>query len=112
MGYRSDGRIYLSNKALELVPTGVLLTLNDDMEKVPDSENEFAFYEWRWYESYPEVKHIQDMFIRFHDPDFQRENGITQEDFDICIIAEDSELIDEDLYTHSKYCTRRIMDYV
>jgi len=73
MGYRSSGKIYLSDEALELLTD----ELKDDLknwEKVTD--NIWAFYGWKWYggtHGYKEVVMWEDFMNMLHDKDIPYE---------------------------------------
>jgi hypothetical protein len=105
MGYRSNGKLYMKGNAYNLLPTALLAELAEDWEKDDTSfEKEgyviYSFYDWKWYESYDEVKEWNAFFS-----DLEDNESIQDSDWDFIVIGEDNAIVDhrtnEHLYVSS-----------
>jgi len=50
MGYRSCGKLYLSDKAKQLLPNTLIASLEEDWDS--EGNGIFGFYDWKWYSGY------------------------------------------------------------
>lgn len=82
MGYRSDGAIYLSEEALDLLPKELKDDLAESWEQDKEDENVFSFDSWKWYSSYPIIQ-LWEAFM-----DMMDDEGIN---YDFIRIGEDSD---------------------
>lgn len=91
MGYRSNGKIWLSEEAQKELPISLKEDLKDNWEK--ESGNCWSFYDWKWYETYDDVK----LWIKFmkicEDKELFYEFARTGEEL------EDNEIIGTEPYT-------------
>lgn len=96
MGYRSDGKLYLSEKAQALLPENLRKDLDNDWEE--NSPTLWSFYEWKWYPSYPDIKAWETFFA-----ELEANDDISEEDWDFIAVGEDGAVHEH--RTQSKFYT-------
>ena len=88
MSYRSDGWLYLSNKALEVIREdeedkefidGFLKELEEHETKV----NVWLFEDWKWYDTYTDVRKLNKLLDKLGDREMWDE-------YDLLVIGEDN----------------------
>jgi len=87
MGYRSDGKLYLSEKAQELLPKELKESLELDWDN--NGEGMYSFYYWKWYTDYEDVRQWYKFFRTLDASDEVDEN-----DYDLLVIGEDYAVVE------------------
>jgi hypothetical protein len=105
MGYRSQGRIYLSDKAQQLLSPELRKSLDTDWDKDTGYDNVWSFDYWKWYSQYEDIK-IWEEFIKL----LSDHSDIEDKDWDICIVGEDGAIYEGIQNTYSKFNTYTIIE--
>ena len=84
MGYRSDGMIYLSEEAQELLTDELKFALTDWKQ---ESDNIWSFEDWKWYYSYPDVKIWEEFMNMLEEKDIEYDFARIGEEVDDVEIA-------------------------
>ena len=100
MGYRSNGKLYLTEKVHALLSDELKNELNEEWEcETTSFENDgymlYSFEDWKWYESYEDIR----KWNYFFDMLKEHEN-IEDEDWDFIVIGEDNAVIDHRTQEH------------
>lgn len=91
MGYRSEGKLYLSNKIV--VPDNVKQNLSEWENIIQtDDGTIYEFFDWKWYDSFEDVKLIND-FV------YTLSQEYDDEDYDFIVVGEDNAIIHQATYT-------------
>jgi len=100
MGYRSDGWLYLSNKALEVIREdeedkefidGFLKELEEHETKV----NVWLFEDWKWYDTYTDVRKLHKLLDKLGEREMYDE-------YDLLVVGEDN-VLDMDYHTETAF---------
>lgn len=102
MGYRSDGAIYLSEEAQELLTDELKKDL-EEWEKNEIEENVWNFEYWKWYSDYEDVARWEDFMAMLG----KEENHHIEWDF----IRIGEEPDDTEISTGEKFGVSRIISY-
>jgi len=97
MGYRSNGKLYVTQKVFDLIPEELKLDLAENWDK-ESTNNEFmifSFEYWKWYASYEDVKSWNSFFNSL-----ELKPEIEEDDWDFIVVGEDSAIIDHRTETH------------
>jgi len=100
MGYRSDGAIYLPQKAYFLLPDELKQDLKDNWHKDEDVENVWRFCGFKWYDSFKEIQAWEDFMHKLNE---------VKEKYDFIRIGEDLE--DMNVRTHEMFYINRTIGY-
>ena len=97
MGYRSNGKLYVTQKVFDLIPEELKLDLaeNWDKESTDDEYMIFSFEYWKWYDSYEDVKSWNNFLNSL-----AWAPGIEEDDWDFIVVGEDNAIIDHRTETH------------
>ncbi len=80
MGYRSEGKLWISKEVA--IPEDVQKTL-DEMD-YNDKTNIYSFKYWKWYSDYEEVQTVEDFLEDLH-----------AELWDFAVVGEDGDIVYE-----------------
>lgn len=116
MGYRSEGKLYLSDKAKKLLPNELRESLINDW--TDEGDGVYAFYDWKWYSSYDDIKAWESFLSTLYD--YTYEDGpldddpnyvqLSEDDWDITIVGEDGAIYEDALRTYSKFVTYTVIE--
>lgn len=107
MGYRSEGKLYLSKKAFRLAPQKIKDELLKDWEIEDDNFEKGKIYSfdcWKWYDSFDSVKEMHQFLFSLE------EKGCSNDDWDFCVVGEDG-AVQEVPSTYSVFHTNTIISY-
>ena len=110
MGYRSQGKIYLSDKAQELLPEELQKDLNINWDKAEEYENIWEFDYWKWYSSFDDVKKWETFINKLSNLSENEEEDIDEYDWDITIVGEDGAIYNEIPQTYTMFSTYTIIE--
>ena len=110
MGYRSQGKIYLSDKAQKLLPEELQKDLNTNWDKNEEYENVWGFNEWKWYSAFDDVVEWETFISLLSNLSEDDDSDITNKDWDITIVGEDGEIYDGIPQTYTMFSTYTIIE--
>ena len=100
MGYRSDGAVYLPDKAYFLLPDELKQDLKDNWEQNEDNKNIWNFYDFKWYDSYDDIKAWENFMSKLDE---------AEEDYDFIRLGED--INDNEVRTYEMFYVNREIGY-
>jgi len=100
MGYRSDGAIYLPQKAYFLLPDKLKQDLKNNWHKDENIENVWNFYDWKWYDSFDDIKDWENFMRKLND---------AEEEYDFIRLGED--INDSEVRTYEMFYINRTIGY-
>ena len=100
MGYRSDGWLYLSDKALNVIREAkgdkkFIERFLGELEKHETRANVWTFEYWKWYEGYPDVSKLNKLLDKLGERELYDE-------YDLLIVGEDN-VMDTDYHTETAF---------
>ena len=112
MGYRSNGKIYLSEKAQKFLTNDMKKDLKENWTKDEEHENVWSFYDWKWYTTFSDVQMWEDLIMNLSNYAEDDNSNIIYEDYDIVVVGEDGAINSEILSTCSKFSAYTAIDII
>jgi len=109
MGYRSEGKVYLTEKARKLLPENLAKDLAENWDKDEEYEDVWSFDGWKWYSSYGDVHDWEIFFFNLYELSNSEDSDITETDWDITIVGEDGAIYEDISNTYSKFSTYTVI---